>query len=412
MISRARAEALRRSFWLPPAIGMVGAVIAAYLMSTLDAAVDAHIGLFTFNDLESARSVLTTLATVTVSVAGLSFSVTIVALQLAASQLSPRVLTTFREDRLAQATLAGFIGVFAYSVVLLGRLGGGRGDVPELSMVAPMIAALGAFGLFVAFIGRFVAGLQASTVIRRIAADARRALDSRHPVDIGQPPNDPARARAAVDHRIATGRAIELRARRAGYVLELRAGRLMSCAREYDALVVQVVSVGDLVITGQLVAEGYVSRDDGDDTDAIGAALERAFRYGEERTMVQDAAFPVRALADVALRALSPAMNDPTTAENAFGSLTDILGEFARRAPASRIRVDGDGTPRLLAQTPELGDLIALGLDQARDLVAAEPVLRERLAVWLEEVERVARANGHGCEELRRRVDDLRPPRP
>jgi uncharacterized membrane protein len=407
-MSAARAEWLRRSFWLPPALGIVAAVAAAYALSALDSAVDADFGLFSFNDLDSARSVLSTIATVTVSVAGLSFSVTIVALQLASSQLSPRVLTTFREDRLAQGTLAAFIAVFAYSVVLLGRLGTGAAKVPELSMIAAIVGALCAFGLFVAFIGRFVAGLQASTVIRRIAADAERAIDSRHPLGIGEPPADARAAAARVRERTTAGRRVEVRARRGGYLLEISAQPLLAAAREHDALVLQRAQVGDFVITGQLVADAFVPRADDAEPERVAAELERAFRYGEERTMAHDAAFPVRALADVALRALSPAMNDPTTAENALGSLHDILAAFGRRGPADLTRVDADGEPRLLARAPSLDDLVVLGLGQVDGLVADDRMLAERLGLWLDELEREARAHGHDPAEVRRRREALR----
>jgi uncharacterized membrane protein len=400
-------EVVRRAFWLPSAVAMVSAVGLAATLRELDAGVDLSLGLFGVNDLSSARSILTTIATVTVSVAGLSFSVTLVALQLTSSQLSPRVLSTFREDRLAQTTLAAFLGVFAYAIVLLGRLTTREGQVPELSLLAAILGVLVAFGLFVAFIGRFVAGLQASTVIRRIMVDGRRALASPHPSGIGDAPDDLEASRARAMRRLEQGPGVELRSRQAGFLVELDGERLLEAARRCDAVVVQRAQIGDLVVSGQIVGEAFVAQ--GREA-AAARELEHCFRYAEERTMAGDVAFPVRALADVALRALSPSLNDPTTAENAMGALVETLVRFVRRGPVATLRVDREGEPRLLALAPDLDDLVVLGFSQVSAMVLdQQATLAGRLVVWLEELERAALRTGASPRETRRQLDLLRP---
>ena len=401
-------ERLRRAFWLPPALAIVLAVPLAYALPAIDASVDVDVGLFTFNDLGSARSLLATIASATVSVAGLSFSVTLVALQLASSQLSPRVLTTFREDRVAQATLAAFLGVFAYTIILLGRLTAQDRQVPEISLIVAMLGVLAAFGLFVAFIGRVVAGLQASTVIRRIATDGDRARATRHPRGIGTGA-DEAEGKQLTRRWLTTGIRVELRARRGGFLLQLDGGRLLEAAQRHDALIVQRVQVGELMIRGQLVGEAFVlSTDRPHDVAAV--ELERGFRYGEERTLASDVGFPVRSLADVALRALSPSLNDPTTAENALGALTDTLAQFVVDGAVQRLRLDGEGAPRLLALVPDLDDLVRLGFEQVRLMVIdQQPVLAARLVLWLDELDRLAEERGLPRRELHRQRELLRP---
>jgi uncharacterized membrane protein len=128
------------------AVGMIAGLGLGFGLVELDYALDVNPGVFTFVDLESVRAVLQTIATVTVSVAGLSFSVTVVALQLASQQLSPRVLRTFQGDRLAQGVLAAFVGTFVYALIVLAKLT--HDGVPAISVTAAILAAVGAFGLF------------------------------------------------------------------------------------------------------------------------------------------------------------------------------------------------------------------------------------------------------------------------
>jgi uncharacterized membrane protein len=398
-------ERARRAFWLPSALLVPTAVALAYGLRAVDGGIDLPLGLFAFNDLASARSVLTTIASVTVSVAGLSFSVTLVALQLASSQLSPRVLTTFREDLIAQLTLAAFLSVFAFAITLLGRLTAGDARVPETSLVVAMLAVFGAFGLFVAFIGRVIAGLQASTVIRRIASDGRRAIGSRHPRRAGRPAEDGEAARRRVLELVAIGRRLELRARESGFVLGFDAEALVADAVEHDALVVQRAQVGDLVVRGQPVADAFLADASGEDITAL---LERHVRYGPERTLATDVAFPIRSLADVALRALSPSLNDPTTAENAMGAVCDLLVRVLEQGEPERLRLDERGAPRLLALAPDLDDLVRLGFEQVRAMVVdGQPVLAARLVVWLEELERIAQRGDAPTGEIRRQLTAL-----
>jgi len=401
-LPRRVAEILRRTFWLLPGAGLAGGVLAAYVMTSLDTEVTVDLGLFTFGDAAAARSALATLATATLSVAGITFSVTLVALQLASSQLSPRVLTTFREDIVTQATLGAFLGTFTYALVLHGRL---EDELPELSMSMAMFAALGALVLFVAFVARTVAALQASNIIRRIAGDGRRALRSAHPKGIGDDPGDPHAATARVEERRRALPGHELRARRTGYMLHVDGERLMRAARRHDALAVQEALLGDLIAVGQRVGVAHLPA--GASPEALGE-LESAFGYGEERRMAGDVAFPIRALTDVALRALSPSTNDPTTAENAMGSVTDTILTWIEQETAHPIRVDPEGEPRLLARAPSIDDLVVLGFEQVRTMVEDEhPLIAVRLIAWLELIEaRAARAGGP-CEAARRQVELL-----
>lgn len=390
---RVRLDVVRSAFWLPSALAVPFAVALAFALTEIDSDTRFELGLFGISDDASARAVLQTIATATVSVAGLSFSVTLVALSLAAQQLSPNVLRTFRSDRIAQLTLAGFLGTFAYALVVLARLGEVSGPrVPELAVALGIVFALIAFGGFVVFIGDIIVSLQAATVIRRIAVDAHGAIAGRHPRGIGAEPQDSDATRREVTRRRSSpGR--DLRTARAGFLTHVEAD-LVARTAEADALVVQRARVGDFLLTGELLAEVH----GGDRDDGLLDDLREAFALSDERTVAADVAYAVRQLADVALRALSSGVNDPTTAENAMGSLSDTLIRIARDRPVGGVRVDADGMPRLLADPASFDELLRLGFEQVITASEGQPVFRRRLVVLLREAERAAAAAGMPCD--------------
>jgi uncharacterized membrane protein len=138
------------------------------------------------------------------------------------------------------------------------------------------------------------------------------------------------------------------------------------------------------------------------DARALSDEVERAFEIADERSVVQDPAFPIRQLADVALRGLSPSLNDPTSAENAMGSLADLLVRFARRGQPAPVRVDDSGAPRFVALVSTLDDLVRLRFEQVRVKAATYPVVAVELIRLLSEVERSANEMGTACAEARR----------
>lgn len=402
--SRALADALRRSFWFLPGTGMILGLALGFALPAIDQSVSVDFGLFSFDDADSARSLLETVATVMISVAAVGFSVSMVAFTLASQQLGPRVLRTFQRDRLSQSLLAVFLGTFAYCLIVLSTLE--LGDRRELSLALAIVAAIGAFGVFVAFIHHAVISLQPSTLIRRMAVDGQTAIARRYPAEIGHDPRAPEEAERRAHARTAGGSPIEIRAQRAGFLTELYGEGLMAPLQRADALVVQRARLGDFTVTGGLMAELWVAHDA--DREQVTDKVTEAFRLADERTVVHDVSFPVRQLADVALRGLSPSLNDPTTAENAMNSLTDTLVRFAAEPPAPAVRVDGQGEPRVVALPPQLDDLVRLGFEQVRVQAATYPVVTARLLVLLSEVERAAVEHGVPCTEVTRQARLLR----
>ncbi|MCB0877069.1 MAG: DUF2254 domain-containing protein, partial [Solirubrobacterales bacterium] len=350
------------------------------------------------------RSLLETIATATVSVAGLSFSVTVVAFTLASQQLSPRVLRSFRSDRLSQATLALLLGTFVYCLVLLVRLGisAQSAEPPNMSATVAVIAGVASFGLFTLFVAHIVQMLQPSSVIAAIHDDAQGVLG--RSLETGDRDEDDIDVAEAVEKaRDGRGLTFAVSCDSHGYLTAIDAETTAAGADTADALVEQVVEVGRWVLPQQRVAVVRVAEGTGAaDREAVRDAVRRSFRFAKQRTMVQDIGFPIRQLADIALKALSPGVNDPTTAQNAMEELTTILVEFARGGPRPEVVFGDEGRPRLILMRPSLGELTRDGFDAVRLGCGQQPQLTLRLVELLGHLREVAADEGLDVEEIER----------
>lgn len=394
----------RTTFGFRSAVAMLLGLVTGFGLPAIDAALEVDLPVFDFATQDTARSLLETVATVTVSVAGLSFSVTVVAFTLASSQLSPRVLRTFSSDRLSQSTLACFLGTFIYCLAALVRLGSAAegAPVPNLSVTLAIVLAVVSFVLFTAFIAHIVRMLQPSTIIDGIRQTGRSAFDPPYPAQVGAEPEAlPAAQRSVSERRGARpGSAVE--AQSEGHVTMVRAAAMLAGATERDGLVVQRAGLGEYVTPGMILAEVWC--DDDDDRARFVDAVRAGFLLGTERTPVQDVAFPIRQLADIALKGLSPGINDPTTAESAMNALAAVLVRFAAEQPPSPMRADSDDVVRFVACAPDLDDLVRLGFEQVRVFAAPYPVFSRRLLTLLGRVEDAARRGAVPCSEAARQA--------
>ena len=399
-------ESARANFGFLAAVGMLIGVPAGFALPTLYDALELDPPVLDFVDRDVARSLLQTVATATVSVTGLSFSVTIVAFTLASSQLSPRVLRTFSADRLSQATLGCFLGTFVYCLAVLVRLGSASADqpVPHLSVTLAVVLAFVAFALFALFIAHIVRMLQPSSIIEHVSATGRRVLERPYPSDVGADPEDDAPAEARLLERCGSVRGVVVRAGADtdGYVATFLGSHAIEAATAGDGLVVQRVCVGEYVWPGMPLAEVWTGRDG--DAEALAEAVRGTFVVRSQQTPVQDPRFPIRQLADIALKGVSPSVNDPTTAINAMEAMTSLLIRSAASPAPSRLRADEDGEVRLVAVAPDLDDLVRLGFEQVRVFAAPYPVLSRRLIALLKAIDDAATDAGRRVEEPARQA--------
>jgi uncharacterized membrane protein len=390
-------QSLRNVFWTLPAIGIAFAIVAALVLPALDDSIHLPDAVSFNGGADTARALLQMIATVAVTVAGISFSVIVVALVLASQQMSPRVMRSFQRHPLNQTVLGVFLATAAYSIFLLGAIGDSRDVVPEFSVTIAIILAALSLGLFVVFLHHMVRSLNASAVIRRIAAEGHEAVESPYPAKVGAPPDDPAAAEREADELTASRACREIRARRAGYLASVEGSAIVAAAEGCDGFVEQRLAVGDFCLTGGLLAVAWGPEEHLDDLEE---RVVRAFVLNEERIVDGDTGFPLRQLSDIALKALSPSINDPTTAENAMDSVTDTLVRVARQPDPPLLRLGPSGAPRLRAAAPSLDDLVKLAFDQVRRDGGGRPSFSLRLLQLLSDLRQLGGPRAEGCEEI------------
>lgn len=326
---------LWQPFWALPAAIAAASLVLGLVLPRLDEDFEPFPGVFSA-ELEVASDVLTTIAGAMISVTGVVFSVTMVILQLASSQFTPRVLGTFLESRVTQATLGVFAGSFVYALTVLRGLDG-TADVPETAVALAYLYVIVAVALFVAFIRHITASVQVSQVMvrvrRRTLAVVEDVVPTEHEPALGWSP------------RPGTPR-VDLRTPgRCGYVTTIDSTRLAARARELDVVVELLERPGTFIADGSVVGRVWGREDlDGDDLKRLAATV----RIADDRDFVADPAFGIRQLLDIAERALSPGVNDPTTAIQALDQVHVVLRVLAGRPDLTPYLLDEEGEVRAL----------------------------------------------------------------
>jgi uncharacterized membrane protein len=392
---RALVLGVRESFWLIPAVALAAAVLLAIGLVEADGLVDADLAqrwprLFGAGA-EGARGTLSAIASSMITVAGVVFSVTIVALSLAANAYSPRVLRTFMHDRTTQAAFGVFVGIFAYCLVVLRTIRAADDDgaafVPSLAVFGALVLALVGVWVLVYFIHHVAVTIQVSTILQRIADETRQSIATLFPEALGEGEDDDAVLPAPEREWRA------LPARRSGYIVSVDAGGLLAFARSRGAVLRMELGVGEFAVESQPLA----SLAGGAQKDAADAeALDRLYTFGAERNVYQDAAFGLQQIVDVGARALSPGVNDPSTAAMCADHLGALLACLARRRMPQRLRRE-DGEVRVIARAPSFEHLAALALEPLRRHARGDPQV-------LAALERAARAAEAAAPPRRRSV--------
>ncbi len=292
----------------------------------LDRRLDVTAGSFVFaGDASAARTVLSVIAGSLITVAGLTFSITMVALQLTSSQFSPRILRTFFADRVTQITIGAFVGTFVYALLVLRSVGGA--PVPRVSVTVASGLGIAAVILLVAFLHHVAQLIQVSHITAAIAHDALRRMNALYPERYGRG--------EAGDDRLEHWRrepSDRVFPSRPGYVRRLDIDALAAAADGRARRVAILVCPGDLVSVDMPILELWPA--DG----APAGALAEAVEIDSERDLDQDIDFALRQLTDTALKAMSPGINDPATAVTCIAYLRSILVRLAERDLAASVR--------------------------------------------------------------------------
>ncbi|MGI8761096.1 MAG: DUF2254 domain-containing protein [Jatrophihabitantaceae bacterium] len=368
----------RQAFWLIPTGCVAVALLLALGLPELDAYTHAHTALLFPGGPDAARSFLSSITTAMISMTGLVFSITIVALQLAAGQFSSRVMRDFLRDRVIQLTFGVFVATFTYSMVLQrsvrGSSSGGPVTVPQLAVSVAFVFVLGSVALFIVYINRIANSIRVANIVDRIGTRTRATLDTRYPLD-GAPAAPPPPTSPPDRY---------LSCPRPGVIVSINESALVARAERSGSVLVLLPRVGDYVPAGaRLIAvHGAVGSE---------ADLLRHIAFDTERTYEQDVAFGFRELVDIAERALSPAVNDPTTAAQSIDVLHDLLRRLAIRPAPVGGHVDAAGRLRLLTPRYEFADLLDLALEEIAHYGRGDVQTPRRLHAMLADLHDVAR---------------------
>lgn len=390
-------EVVRNGLWVIPSAFTLGAVGLALLLHRVDRELDPDSLQILFDgDTGSAQSLLSTIAGTVMTFTSLLISVTLVALQLASQQFSPRVLRTFFRDTGTKVALGLFVGTFVYNLTVLRQIEpSAGGGVPRLSITVAFVLALVSLGTFVWFVDHVVHAIRIVSIVDAVAADTRAAIREVHVA--GEP--------AASDEVPDRAPDLVLRSERApGAITTIDEDDLVDLAARHRCLLRFVPRVGQYVPSGAPLVE--VWSEDGS-APAISPPEVLAFvGLNRERTMTQDAAFGFRQLVDIAEKALSPAVNDPTTAVQVLDRIHDLLRRVAVAPDPSGYHRDGTGRLRLVLPVARWDSLVALACDEIRFYGGGSHQVQRKMRAMLDDLGTVVDEARRAPLERQRRLLD------
>lgn len=397
---------MRDSLWVIPALLTLFAVALAQGLVWLDhqlwdtARVSDVPFIFT-GGVDGARGVLSSVSGSLITVTGTVFSLTIVALQLAAGQMTPRILRDFTGDRLVQTVLGILVATFTYTILVLRVIRSEDSQntsfVPSIATTVAIVLALICVGALILFIHHVSRLIQVNVVIARTATQNLALLGRPAKLPTGAVAGDgpsPRRPPGALRQTVT--------ADRSGYVLAVDRETLFGLCRDHHANIETHPSPGEFVLDRAPLAEVWPGSD-GPEEDAIERTVRQAIVIGDEPTGQADIGFAMRQIVDIALRAISPGINDPTTAMICIDRLGQLLAQAGRRpaAPTSLRAASGPGT-LVLASEPGFGTLVQFAFMQIRHYGAEDTLLMAHAIQTLASIMDVVPTMSH--EPLRQEI--------
>ncbi|MBW6493493.1 MAG: DUF2254 domain-containing protein [Burkholderiaceae bacterium] len=372
---------LRSTFWFLPFLIIMASIVYAVVLIQID---------YSGGDLwlaqwprvfgvgaDGARDMLSTLASSMMTVMGITVSMTLLALSLASSQYTSRILRNFMRNRVTQITLGTFAGIFVYCLIVLHTVRSGDAPfVPSLAVFFAFVLAFGGIAVLIFFIHHIASSIQASSIIASVAHETYAAIDRLLPEKQGPGPDkaegeENERLLPSLDER--TWYAVP--AQVSGYIQSVDNDAILRLARAARTIVRMEHGVGEFIVQDAALVSLALTYPP--DQEAI-TALNGAYSIGSYRTVDEDPAFGIRQIVDMALKALSPGVNDTSTAVMCVDYLTAILTRLACRHFPPSPRYEGE-TLRVIAIVPNFEGLLAEAFDQVRNSAAGNVAIVGRM---------------------------------
>lgn len=377
---------LTSSLWFVPSLLVLGSIAIAFTLIEVDGRISREM-LTKYPRLfgagaDGSRGMLTAIGGSMMTVAGVTFSLTLAALAQASSQYTPRILRNFMRDRANQIVLGSFVGIFVYCLVVLRTIRGGDEGafVPSLSVIFAIFLAIVGIGFLIFFIHHIASSIQASNLIASAAEETLAAIDRLFPQQVGgnAAETDETGASRAAD-ALANRSWREIPSRTTGYVQSVDVELLIKLATKHDTVLRMECGVGAFIVENDTLAS--LALDTAPDAAAIEKFVERLddiYTISRYRTVEQDVAFGVRQIVDIALKALSPGVNDTTTAVTCVDYLSSICAHVARRREPEAHRYH-EGSLRVIARGATFESLLDDSFEQIRESAAGNAAIVVRM---------------------------------
>lgn len=379
-------DGMRTSFWFVPTLLALGSLLLAWTTFVFErrlklSAAEAPWFLYV-GDPADAQNVLATLLASMITMASLVFSITMVVLSLAASQFGPRLIRNFMDHLQTQVVLGAFVMTIIYCLLALPAIEAreAEGRLPYVSVSIALALTIVSVVLLVLFIDALARSIVSETLIERVGHDLDRLLDEYEPLAAHDPEPAPAQ-QASADIREG---AAHFGPNAAGYVQAIEFDTIVEVAEKADVMVVLYFRAGHYVVPGAPEMAVYPKERF---TEELADHIRRAIVTGVHRTPIQDADFSIRHLDEVAVRALSPGINDPYTAVAVIDRLSASMAKLMSLALPSGICRDRHGKVRVLATDTSYEGLLGAAFNQIRQHGAGLPIVVLHL---LEAIERIA----------------------
>ncbi len=376
---------------LPVAV-IASGIVLALVLPELDREVGIDLGIEP--DPNSARAALSAMASGMIAFTGFVFSSVVLVVQFGSTAFSPRLLRVLRDDTVPRLALGVFTATFLYALVLTQRID--DSSTPTISLLAALLLLLASVAMLLALLYRLTESLRASAIVREVGDRGRAVIAATYPDAFSAPAPD----RLPVEPPTTPIQVIQHEGQ-PGYIVSVDREAVAELARQADAQVVLATSVGDHLHRGRALFEVF------GETPIDEAALRATVPLGDERTVELDPPFALRLLVDVANKALSPAINDPTTAVQAIDQLESLLRRLADRRLGIGVVTDGEGAPRFVYPTPLWEDYLSLAVDEIRRFGTGSFQICRRLRALLEDLhDEVPEERRPAIEDRLRRLEE------
>lgn len=367
---------LSSSLWFVPILCVLAGVGLSFATIAIDRKAEP-VPRWLSGDADAALAILTTVAASMVTLTGLVLTITMVVVQLATGQFTPRVLRTILRDRPSQIAIGVFVATFAHAMLVMREVEqptaqSPDGFVPGVAIVVAFVLILVSIMVLVSYVHHIGQSLRASSLIDSVGDDTRDLIVKLFPATR---PAEPALQSLPDGTPRATVAAAE-----PGVLYRVAYDKLVELAERADCVIALRPRVGDFVPEGATVFTVHGQR-------AIdGEELLRNVAFGKDRTLHDDVAYGIRMLVDVAVRALSPAMGDPTTAVQAIDRIHDCLRLLVTRPIPSGRHYDSAGRLRVVLPTLTWEGFVHIAIDELRHYAVQSIQATRRLSALLEDL--------------------------